>query len=422
MRLVIVCLFLSLFYPVHAYQINVSVATFPNTPVFLAGYYGDRVFVADSALADASGKAVFTSDHDLCPGIYAIVIPGKLNYDILVNNGQTLDIRFNGTAEATINGDACTSAYAGYSTWLNTKPSKQQAVERREQLIGQYPNSFLAVYLAAQQPVEIEETSATGDISQMLKTYQYRRRHFFDRMNLSDVRLLHTPLYHETLQYYISKFVTQQTDTLIHIAYRILELSSENYETFFFVSDFLIDYSLRSKIDNVNRLHNFLQRSRYMLGSKAIPLLPAKSRGMHFLVKDENLLVGKIMSMSFTDTEGVKFDQSSVKSKYRIFYFWDPGCPRCLSNVPAWQSVLNKYKSKSCFGIAVNTNGNVQQIEKRILSYEPLCVNVSLNHMQECERIFFADSYSKIIVTNISGDIIGIFGSAAALDNFLSLI
>lgn len=421
--------FLLLFYILHsslftakAYRLEISHKAVANTPVFLAGYYGDQVSVIDSALADANGKAVFERGHDLCTGIYTVVAPGKLSYDLLLDTGQQLRIEWLAANDVRIEGDAPTAAYAAYLALKNTNPGKDQLIGRRQQLIDQYPNTFLAAYLTALQPVDASDKHTTGDMGQLMKMYQYRRRHFFDNMPLSDVRLLRTPLYDETVRYYVTQFVTQQADSLIHIAYRMLEQASGNYETFFYLSDYLLDYSLRNKkIKDINKLHNFVQRNRDMLGTKGYALLPAKQKTNYFKLPDEKSLQSRLENMPLTDTEGQTFHPLTVRSKYRVFYFWKNDCPRCVADASRWQTVLSKYKNKSCFGIAVNTQNNVQQQENRILAYEPLCINVSTGNIPLCETIFFVTYYSKIVVTDTENNIVGIFGSSASLDNFLKI-
>ncbi len=421
----IIVLWILLAYPVlsiQAYRIEVTTTLAVHTPVFIAGYYGEYVSVIDSTQVDANGKVIFTRSYDLCPGIYTIVVPGKSSYDLLIESEQQLNIRWGDSSNTKVSGDVQTAAYAEYLTWLDNRPDKQLVIERRQQIIKEHPGTFLATYLTALQPVEGNIPETTGDLNQMMETYQYRRRHFFDHMDLSDVRLLRTPLYHETVKYYVTKFITQQTDTLIHVAYRMLEQASGNYETFFYMSDFLIDFSLRTKIKDINKLHNFVLRNRDMLGTKAFSLISTKSKTNYFKLPDEKAFQDRLENMSLTDTDGQVFNPQTVRSKYRIFYFWKNDCPRCVADASRWQTVLNKYQNKSCFGVVVNTKNDVHQQENRILAYEPLCVNVSIGNMPLCAYHFFATYYSKIVVTDTNGNIVGIFGSSASLDNFLKII
>ena len=405
----------------NAYRIEISNPAFANTSVFLAGYYGDQVSVIDSAMTDAAGKAVFERGYDLCTGMYTLIAPGKVQYDLLLDVGQQLRIEWLATSAVRIEGDEPAAAWAAYQTWTNTRPDREQLEVRRRQIISQYPETFLAAYLTALQPVEPPDAESTGDMSQLMRIYQYRRSHFFDNIPLSDVRLLRTPLYHETIHYYMTKFVTQHTDSLIHIAYRMLEQASDNYETFFYVSDYLIDLSLRTKIQDINKLHNFLNRNRDMLGTKGQAMLPPRSNINFFKIPNEKSLQNRMENMPLTDVNGQAFQLQTMNNRYRVYYFWRNDFPRCIADVARWQSVLNRYESKSLSGIAVNIKNDVQLPENRILTYNPLCTNVSISNTPWCETVFFANLYSKLVVADNDGNIIGIFASSAALDNFLKI-
>ncbi len=393
-------------FPISAYRIEISDASFSGMPVFLAGYYGDRVSVMDSSQFDNTGHAIFSKDQDLCTGLYTLVIPGKWTYDILIASEQRISVTKDETS-VWVSGNDQTTGYAEYLAQPN-EPVIQKLAE-------QYPNTFLSDYLKALQPgVPSPDTSALSDMKQMLKAYQLRKKNFFTNINLSDTRLLRTPLYLEQVQFYVSKFITQHVDTLLREAVRLMEMSSGSYETFFFMSDFLTDYSLRSP--NGSKMHNYLIRNRALLTSRARSLIP-QSFGLYYTLRDEKTFQDQLSSMTFSDTEEKSFDPNQIDAQYRIFYFWSSDCPRCLSDVPRWQSILTKNRSGSCFGIAVNTKTNVIKPTERILAYDPLCVNVSLSE-NSCQNLFFIGTYSKIVLTDASGNVIGIFGSSASLDNF----
>ena len=413
-------LLLSLAFPANAYRIEISNPALVHTPVFLAGYYGDQVSVVDSTRTDAVGKAVFECDDDLCAGIYTLIAPGKLSCDLLIDVGQRLRVEWTPTGDIRIEGDEPAAAYTAYQTFENTRPDKEQLIERHRQIIVQYPGTFLAAYLMALQPVEAPAAEVSDDLSQMMQVYQYHRRHFFDNMPLSDVRLLRTPLYHQNVKYYFTKFVTQQTDTLIHIAYRMLELASENYETFYYVSDFLIDFSLRNKeIRDLQKLYIFINRNRDMLGTKGESMLPTRSGSNYFHLHNETSLQNRLKNMLLYDVDGQAFEPRATDSKYRIFYFWKNDCPRCIADVSRWRDLLQRYKSYQ--GIAVNIKNDVQRQENRILAFDSLCINVSAINLPCYGNFFYVNYYSKLIVTDAEGNIIGIFTSTSSLDNFLKI-
>jgi len=341
----------------------------------------------------------------------------------LLDVGQQLRMEWLPTGEIHIEGNEPAAAWTAYQALTDARPDKAQLTERRQQIIDQFPGTFLAAYLTALQPIEPPDAEANGDIDQLMQRYQYHRRHYFDNMPLSDVRFLRTPLYHETIHHFITKFVTQQTDSLIHIAYRMLEQASENYETFFYVSDFLIDFSLRNytKIKDLYKLHNFLNRNRDMLGLKGQAMIPPRMNINYFKISDEKSLQNCLKNMPLTDIDGQVFDVQTIRNKFCVYYFWKDYCPRCIAEVARWQTALNRHANKSCYGIAVNIKNDVQSQKNRILAYEPLCTNVSAANAPWCETVFFANLYSKIVVTDVDGHILGIFASAGALDNFLRI-
>ncbi|MDR2848182.1 MAG: DUF5106 domain-containing protein [Bacteroidales bacterium] len=392
----------------YAFRIEVSLDSLPaRTPVFLAGYYGERVLVIDSTRTDTSGMAVF-SGTSLPQGIYTLFVPGSFRYEFLLADEQTISISRKG-----VSGGGQTEAFAALAS---ANFDKSQAKAHHELLMKQYSGSFLASYLAALQPVQPPDGLSTDEPTQMLSRYRYIRRHFFDHFDLSDANLLHTPLYAETIKYYFSNFVTQQTDTLIIAAYSLLQKASGNCETFFFVMDFLVDYSLRNDIKNIERLHRFLQPNRCMLSEKAVRLLPERSRKMGFTLPDEATINAKIKGMQVFCTPSQTFDFSQVNTQFCVFYFWDGNCPRCLSDAASWQKVMSKHRSKSCTGIAVN----VQKQAPAGIPFDNNVINLNTSGISEYERAFLTNGYAKIVVTDANRNIIGVFGALQALDTFLS--
>ena len=395
------------------YRIEVSNPAVANTSIFLAGYYGDRIFVVDSAMTDASGSAVFERQHLLCAGMYTLVAPGNLQYDLLIDTSQRFRVLWSAAGDVSVEGDEHIAAWVAYQ-----ETELADRAQLREQIIGQYSGSLLADYLKALQPMESPSIDKINDMAQLMSAYRSRRRNFFANMPLSDARLLRTPIYHENIHYYMTQFVTQHPDSLIHIAYSMLEQASGNYETFFYVSDYMLDYysQHRNVVRYMNRFYNFIIRNRDMLGTTGMAMLPARSRANYFAIPDE----GSLQNWKLTGIDGQSFDTQTIGGDFHIYYFWKNKCPRCIADISRWQSILNRFQNRSVSGIAVNIENKVQQPENMILEYEPLCINVSASNMPICRTIFFATYYSKILVTDAAGNIVGLFASPVLLENFLN--
>jgi hypothetical protein len=400
---------------IYAYRIEVSLDSLPRTVWFLAGYYGDRVMVVDSTFSDDAGRAVFNGSL-LPQGIYTLTAPGKFRCDLLVAEEQEIRIGMK-NKRISVSGNRQTETYADYLLLEESCPSRQELNDCREKLVASYPGTFLAVYLSALQPVRPPLHPQPDERTQMMYEYHYRRQHFFDRIDLSDTRLLHTPLYAETVGYYFSQFVPQQADTLISTAYQLLRKASGSCETCFFMMDLLTDYSLRTPVEHIERLHRFLQPNCCMLSGKALSMLPAKEKGLKFALPEGENICKRIASVTYIGTDGEDFSFSQTEKRFRIFYYWDAACPRCLSGAASWQRVMNKYHSRLCESVAVHVSS--PHPPQKLLTPVP---SVYTSNFTYSERLFLVRDYAKMTLTGQDGEILGIFGSMQALDAFLNQI
>jgi len=425
LRLIALLILIFQFSIVHAYKIELTNPHIADIPVFIAGYYGNQVFIVDSTKADANGYAILERNYDLSTGMYTLLVPSIVQYDLLIDDNQLLHFKWSPDGVMRIEGDEKATAWAEYQAWMENQTDRDKIVEHRRQIIAKYPDTFLAAYLLALQPVEspsnFEKDTMNYNIGFFMNEYRYQRRHYFANMPLSDVRFLHTPLYHEKVYNYLIRFVVQNADSLIFIAYSMLEQSLGNYETFFYISDFVNDFAQRYRhIKDINKFHAFVRRNREVLGSKGIEALQPKFRADYFALSNEVSLKNRFFKKPFTDPEGQTFNPTIIKNKYHLYFFWKNNCAKCLVEIPRLITVLDKYE-KLIIGVAVNIEDDIRKPENRIETYNPVCLNLSIADMPYCQKVFFVNYYSKIVLTDNDGNIVGIFTSIAALDSFLRI-
>src|SRR5438132_10037061 len=69
------------------YNITATVAPFKNTWLYLGTYYVKYTTLADSAMADANGAAVFKGDKKLAKGVYFLVSSDKaIFFEIMMDD------------------------------------------------------------------------------------------------------------------------------------------------------------------------------------------------------------------------------------------------------------------------------------------------------------------------------------------------
>ena len=66
-------------------NIEVAIEGAAKDTIYLANYYGNKLYYADTAIADGKGKVVFKSPKGYKTGMYAVVAPGPKYFELVVN-------------------------------------------------------------------------------------------------------------------------------------------------------------------------------------------------------------------------------------------------------------------------------------------------------------------------------------------------
>ena len=78
--------------------------------------------------------------------------------------------------------------------------------------------------------------------------YNYNKDHFFDNIDLTDERLLRTPILYARLNTFFTNVVIQSPDSINKEIDKIIQKCQSNYKVFQFVSVFLFNHFRESEI------------------------------------------------------------------------------------------------------------------------------------------------------------------------------
>lgn len=385
-----------------AYRIVIDVAPGNEEKVYLAAYYGDRILLLDSAQI-VSNQAVFEGEGNLEIGVYTVLIPQRWIQDFIVSDDAEIQMRVDENARFSADGDL--ENYFRYLDFLDENHTREEQKIYRENLLKKASSEFFAKLLKA------EEMVASEQFSDLRERYNFQKEHFFDNLDIGDKQLLRTPIYFERLRYFITRFTTQNVDTLISTSHKLLKKSAQNAETFLFVSDYLLDFSLRLKLDGASRLHNFLMRNRILLTDFAQQKFQNVSK-LSFFELDNSILE----EMKFAEKENEKIGINSLKNSLTAIYFWQNSCFRCISEAARFQSVIEKYRNRNLKGIAINTKDN----SEKLLEYSTI-QNCYLPENSSGRWDFLSYLSPRIALIGKNGELLGIFSSSAALDEFMKI-
>lgn len=385
-QLVILC-FISLFtYAAQAkdgYSITVKITGMPRQKILLGYYYGDKQYIKDSAVTDATGKAVFKSKDNIEGGIYLIASEGKaLLFDMVLSEPEfTLETDTSDyIGNMVIKNSPENVAFFDYSKYtskagreaMKLEEKMKEATEKkdtaaarkyreeirtveegvskyRKDVIAKTPNLLIAKIFKMMQEIDIPDAPLLPNgAKDSLFQYNYYRQHYFDNFDFSDDRIVRTPIFHPKLQNYITRVTPQIPDSIIRAA------------------DFVVAKTLKSKEISkwcIYWITNYYETSQYMGMDAVFTHMALKyytDKDLVFWVDDAlrykitdraqtlsyNLLGKKAQNLTLPDTAGNYQSLYNIKAEYTVVVFWDANCGRCKEEMPRLLELYNDQNSK----------------------------------------------------------------------------
>jgi thiol-disulfide isomerase/thioredoxin len=350
--------------------------------VYLANYYGNKLMYNDTAIADAKGKVVFAKKRGYRPGVYAVVIPGPRYFEFLANeplvvmNSDTSDLGGKLVVEKSLENQV----FMDYVRFINVQrkeadgvskereatedPIKKAALKERlvgyekairtyqEDLVAKHPGTYVAMIVKmSMSPEEREVRKADGTLDSAATYYSYRA-HFWDNTDLTDERILRTPVFQNKFDEYIGKVVPQIPDTINKCADEIIQRMDKNHSDDlwrFAVHNITYKYET-SDIMGMDAVFVHMAQTYYApkpgeksratwMGQEKLDKLIDRAR------KEAPLIIGaQARNIILTDTTEQNWvDLYRVPHEYVLVVFWDPHCGHCKKTLP---DLYTQYKEK----------------------------------------------------------------------------
>ena len=373
------------------HRITVHLEGAPSAQVFLAAYYGANVYLRDTTFTDEKGKGLFEGDTLLPQGLYKIYLDKDRHFDFLLGKDQTLTITNPGFSldGMKVEGAAESTEFLDYMLWLRDRqkelarldsalgqaagPGKDEiSMKIRELSAGvsaywkekaaQYPGTMLAAFLMANyteelNPEDIPAEYSASDSLRWVYEYTFRKNHFFDHLDLSDERMLNTPLLKSRLDTYLEKVLLQTYDSVKPAAYDLIRRSSANPRTYRFVTSTLLNFSLASRMMGMDALFVDIARDYYLPGKTTWADSATLAKIRENVIFMEHNLIGmpaRDLTMETMSGEPYRFSQHS--NKFTILVFYEPNCSHCNEFVPRlYQEVYLPFRDKGLDVVAVYT-------------------------------------------------------------------
>ncbi len=400
------------------YRISIHVPDFPHDTLIFGNYFNETIMIADTFLTDSEGNASIRGEKLLPEGMYTVYFPNKSRLDLLIGRDQdfTLSTDTSDMVENTrFKGSHQNQAFYDYLTYLGKKrketlpyqqilknpPSPADSSEARQALnkinnqvksyvqtlIEVNQGSFLSVFLRSMKEIEVPDPprDENGIITDSSFQARYYKQHYWDNFDLSDVRLLRTPLYEKKLKTWLDRWVYPEPDSVYREVDRLIEKSRSDTLLFKYMLTTLFNYYAKSKYVGMDAVYAYIAEKYYIpeatwsdpefIGKlkervhKIDPLIIGKKapdiRLVH--VSDDHFrAAAEDTALKRNPYVGDFFNLSSIKSKFLIVYFWEADCGHCQKAIPVLHQVYDRLKDQGLEVVAVSMLGGVEGKEKWI--------------------------------------------------------
>ena len=392
------------------YEIHVEVENLERgDTIILAHYFNTNVFPNDTIALNRNGAGTFSGEKPLPGGMYMLFIPkNQMRFEFLLDKNQSFNIyadvndpenllRFENSPinKRFVEYQKTLQQIRRSKEALEAQKIKDEDTEDKDQLdkeikainesVQDYMKSvkeenkdnFLGTFLYAISDIDVPDfpRDEDGNILDSAFQYRYIRNHYFDNFNISDSRLLRTPVYENKIMRYLHQIVPQHPDTLIKEVDYILGESKKDSSVYRFNLVRLFNHYAKSKIMGMDAVHvhigenyyipdaswsseDFMKKLKTYIEEVKPTLIGNTAPDFEMLVvPDEHFkAAANDSNMKNNVHTGNISTLHQTKAPFTILIFWEKDCGHCRKAVNTLHSEWNeKLKEHDVAVIAFHT-------------------------------------------------------------------
>jgi len=398
------------------FEIKVRIKNLANKEIILGHHFAEKLYPDDTLKLDQTGYGILKGQTKYPEGIYFFLTPAKKMFDFFMTDNQrfsvetdTLDLfenlKFINSPENLAIWKYQKNMMTKQKEAGNLQEKKKNLTDEKDktqidaelkkiskevensasELIDEQKNNFVGTFMKAVQEIDIPEPpkDAQGKILDSLFQYRYYRSHFFDNFNISDSRLLRTPIYEGKIKKYIENVIPQIPDSINPECDKLLTEAEKDKEVFRYMLITLFNYYATSQIMGFDAVYAHLAEKWYIPKAtfsdtafirttrenveKLNPLLLGKvAPDLHMLsVPSDHFIMAQTDSLALNNPHiGSFIDLKNVSADYTILAFWESDCSHCKTIIPELHEVYQRLKSKGVKVFAVHMLGGIEGKKK----------------------------------------------------------
>ncbi len=362
----------------NGYKIRLIVSGSSDTSLLLASYYGNKIRLVDTAFTKIPGDFLFQGHKTLPGGVYMAVSPKKVKlFEFLINKNQhftlktdTVNISMHLKAENSPENKVFFD-YLKYSDLIYHKvlilrkklkqtgkgspeykklqeqiaSLRKDNIDKRNTLIRLHKGTFVAKLFEAMEEVHAPKSPHPANSTY---TFHYLQNHFWDHFDLSDPRLLRSPVYDQKLKVYFKQLVPFQPDSVDNAIDKVIAMARPSKECVsYLVWYFTVEYQNPKYMGFdkvfVHMVDSYFSKEPIANTSPSVLKLLEDRAG-----KIRPLLLGNLApELILQDTAGRFVSFYNIHKKFTLLFFWDYKCHICKQQlaelIPIYSELAKKY-------------------------------------------------------------------------------
>lgn len=412
------------------YEIDVQIDGLSQSDLYLGFHYGDRQFIKDTIRLNENGHGTFKGNKDLDQGIYLMITPAKKYFEVLIGKDQHFSVSTNVkdlVHTLRFEGSQINQAFTEYQQFMMVQTQRKNALQEKLQsnsgsdstdiwrerlnelnrqvednwktIAQNHKGSILATIIRAMKNPEvpdfnIPESADNKDSIRWTRRYRYYKDHFFDNLDLSDSRLVRTPIFHNKIDHYFNNILRQQPDSIIKQIDWVVDQTRGSEENFQYVVRYLLNHYQKSNIMGMDKVFVYVAENYYLNGDADWVDTATITRIRDRVQKIKPNLIGKqAPRLQMSSLDGEKYNLYDMNSQYTLLYFWEPSCGHCKKVTPKIYDLYEQYDRDQFQVFAVYTQGDQKEWKEYVNKNGMDWINVyDPNHSSKFRRKF--DVYS----------------------------
>lgn len=434
-------------------DIQITVAGQAPGTAYLIAQFTDQRYRLDTAVVESGGQVRFQRDEPYPAGVVYVLLPGNISFPLVIDQDQTMTLQTqasdpiaNMQADGNVDTELLYEA-AKYDRAYNAKvgpitqqlrtmnesaPNYAQLKAQQDQLVAerraflqemrdQHPNSlFVKFKMAGQNPDIRDIRLPNGERDVAAQAYFYRRE-FWDNVDLTDERLLRTPVIHNKLERYITEMTAQHHDSIIqatdHLVRKVIDQPNSEYFKFF-TNWVALKYQpgetslMDAEAVQVHIVQNYFTQDRAFWAGEA-EVYAMQQRANEMAASRIGLKGPDVVS---TDPNGQQRSIYELKDPYVVVFMYNPECDHCIEETPQLLRVYRQAKSQGLgvqvFAIAIDTENekwktfiNQNGLQEWVHVFDPTNESIYGKYfVDNTPEIYVLDPDRTIIAKNLNPD------------------